>query len=137
MLAWQRLETFHGRSKFGTWLHRIAVNVVLGRRRKSASYERRLTLVEPAEPGSTPEPDEIEALEQAIRRLPERTREAFVLQKVYGYTHEETSDMLDIAVGNCKAQVHRAMRLLYETLGGEQAFSDTQDAVNRRGQERS
>ncbi len=119
VLAWQRLESFRSESRLGTWLHRIAVNVVLARKRKGTNEARHFTVVTADAEAPLPDPSEIEALEQAIRRLPERTRAVFVLQKVYGYTHEQTSEMLDIAVGTCKAQVHRAMRQLGETLGSE------------------
>ena len=37
--AWQKLGTFRGESKFGTWLHRVAINVILGRR-SSLKIER-------------------------------------------------------------------------------------------------
>jgi RNA polymerase sigma-70 factor (ECF subfamily) len=40
----------------------------------------------------------------------------FVLHRIYGYTHEETAEMLKIAVGTCKSQLHRASRLLIEAL---------------------
>ena len=40
-----------------------------------------------------------------------------VLQAVYGYSHEECADMLGVAVGTCKAQLHRGRRLLRERMG--------------------
>ena len=51
-----------------------------------------------------------------IEKLPERARHVFVLSAVYGYSHEESSDMLGIAVGTSKAQLHRARRLLAQQL---------------------
>ncbi|NBC22664.1 MAG: sigma-70 family RNA polymerase sigma factor, partial [Gammaproteobacteria bacterium] len=33
--AWSKLAQFRGDAAFGTWLHRIAVNAVLARRRRS------------------------------------------------------------------------------------------------------
>src|SRR2546421_6391051 len=30
--AWEKLSTFRGEAAFGTWLHRLAINVILGRR---------------------------------------------------------------------------------------------------------
>ena len=56
-------------------------------------------------------------VEQAITELPSSARNVFVLQAVYGYTHEETGDMLGIAAGTSKAQLHRAKRLLAQQLG--------------------
>jgi RNA polymerase sigma-70 factor, ECF subfamily len=48
--------------------------------------------------------------------LPEGARHVLVLYGIYGYTHEEAANMLGIAVGTCKAQLHRARRLLRERL---------------------
>ena len=53
---------------------------------------------------------------KAIGSLPERARQVFVLAAVYGHSHEETAGMLGVAVGTCKAQLHRARRLLAERL---------------------
>jgi RNA polymerase sigma-70 factor (ECF subfamily) len=115
--AWRQLATFRGQSRFGTWLHKIALNEVLGRKRHAATESRHLDVVRQEARDSYDGPATVDALERAIGKLPERAREVFVLQKVYGYTHEETADLLSIAVGTCKAQVHRASRLLMELLG--------------------
>jgi RNA polymerase sigma-70 factor (ECF subfamily) len=117
--AWRQLETFRGGSSFGTWLHRIAVNEVLARKRRASTEDRHLRVVQAdtAASGGRRDPDaDLDELEQAIRNLPERAREAFVLHKIYGYTHEESAGMLNIAVGTCKSQVHRAAKLLGEAL---------------------
>jgi RNA polymerase sigma-70 factor (ECF subfamily) len=55
-------------------------------------------------------------LEQLIATLPTGARHVLVLQGVYGYTHEETAEFLGIAVGTCKAQLHRARKLLTERM---------------------
>jgi RNA polymerase sigma-70 factor (ECF subfamily) len=60
-------------------------------------------------------------LERAILALPEGARDALVLVALHGHSHEEAADCLGIAVGTCKAQLHRARRLLEQRLGlGEQ-----------------
>jgi RNA polymerase sigma-70 factor (ECF subfamily) len=46
----------------------------------------------------------------------------FVLNAVYGYSHEEAAGMLGIATGTSKAQLHRARRLLMQQLE-EQGFT--------------
>jgi RNA polymerase sigma-70 factor (ECF subfamily) len=51
-------------------------------------------------------------VERALMGLPEGARCVVVLQAIYGYSHEEVAGMLGIAVGTCKAQLHRARRLL-------------------------
>jgi RNA polymerase sigma-70 factor, ECF subfamily len=119
--AWRNLPTFEGRSAFGTWLHRIAVNQVLSLQRREARRPGFLELVE-ERPGPTEErPRERDAgiemdLEQAIGSLPPGARNVFVLYAVHGYSHEETANMLGVAVGTCKAQLHRARKLLAERL---------------------
>ena len=115
--AWRQLATFRGASSFSTWLHRIAVSEVFGRKRRASTEIRHLEVVRLEARASHDGPATVDELERAIGMLPARAREMFVLQKVYGYTHEETADLLNIAVGTCKAQVHRASRLLAEALG--------------------
>lgn len=120
--AWRNLAHFQGRSGFGTWLHRIAVNAVLGnaRRRREllgvgGTIEEELG--DRLTDGAVGEPGAVRDLERAIATLPPGARHVLVLAGVYGYSHEETSSMLGIAVGTCKAQLHRARQLLRERLG--------------------
>ena len=58
-------------------------------------------------------------VERAIAALPPGARDIVVLHGVYGYSHEEAADMLGVAVGTCKAQLHRARRLMRARMGGE------------------
>ena len=114
--AWRALPRFEGRSGFGTWLHRIAVNAVLGqgrRRREETGADEAIddTLDLVADP-TTGEAGVDLDIEAAIAALPPGARRVLVLAGVYGYSHEETASMLGIAVGTCKAQLHRARQLL-------------------------
>ena len=110
--AWKALKTFERRSAFGTWLHRIAVNAVLGRSRRG-ELEIVPDIEESASTQSVPQDQlEIEDLETLLGKLPGGARSVVVLYGVYGYSHEETAAMLGIAVGTCKAQLHRARQLL-------------------------
>ncbi len=119
--AWNKLEAFRGDSAFGTWLHRIAVNTVLGRMRKAKRERDRIQAAEQImpSPASVESDGSLRDLSDAVNRLPEGARHVFVLGAVYGYSHEETSGMLGIAVGTSKAQLHRARRLLAQQLGEE------------------
>jgi len=116
--AWQQLRNFRGDSAFGTWLHRVAVNVVLGRMRKSRRERDRIDSVIDISPvpESVADDADFRDLEQAMDSLPSGARHVFVLHAVYGYSHEETGDMLGIAAGTSKAQLHRARRLLADQL---------------------
>jgi len=116
--AWHKLDRFRGESAFGTWLHRVAVNVVLGRMRKSRREQDRIRAVSDVAPAAETIADDgqLRDLEQAINELPSGARHVFVLHAVYGYSHGETGDMLGIAEGTSKAQLSRARRLLTQQL---------------------
>lgn len=116
VMAWESLAGFRGASAFGTWLHRIAVNAVLARHRTRL---RQAAWVQPLgddELEVLPDPRDTQHmaldLEQAIAGLPPGAREIFVLHDVEGYLHEEIAAATGLAVGTCKAQLHRARRLL-------------------------
>jgi RNA polymerase sigma-70 factor, ECF subfamily len=118
--AWQRLGTFRGESAFGSWLHRLAVNVVLAERRGTRRREERVLAVE--DPGALERPGAAATaglsldLERAIAALPAGAREVFVLYDVEGYSHQEIAAAAGIAEGTSKAQLFRARRLLREML---------------------
>jgi RNA polymerase sigma-70 factor (ECF subfamily) len=118
--AWRSLPRFEGRSAFGTWLHRIAVNSVLAQGRRQ---RERVGDAEPADEVADRRADPSQGgeggvldLEQAIAALPPGARHALVLVGLYGHTHEEAAEMLGLAVGTCKSQLHRARRLIGEHL---------------------
>ncbi len=119
--AWNKLDKFRGDSAFATWLHRIAVNSVLGMMRKSKREQDRIQVAgETTEsPVSQADTGELRDLSDAVNRLPEGARHVFVLYAVYGYSHDEVSNMLGIATGTSKAQLHRARRLLAQQLEKE------------------
>ena len=121
--AWNKLPKFRGDSSFGTWMHRVAVNTVLGRMRKSRREQDRIRAVSDVTPGPQTMADngELRDLEQAINELPSGARHVFVLNAVYGYSHGETGEMLGIAEGTSKAQLSRARRLLAQQLKMESA----------------
>jgi RNA polymerase sigma-70 factor (ECF subfamily) len=116
--AWQQLSKFRGDSAFGTWLHRVAVNSVLGRMRNARRERDRVDAVIDISPfvESIGDDADFQDLEKAMDSLPTGARHVFVLNAVYGYSHDETGEMLGIAAGTSKAQLHRARRLLAEQL---------------------
>ena len=122
--AWNKIGKFRGDSAFATWLHRIAVNAVLGRIRKAKREQDRIKAVSEVQPVrvATGDTGELRDLSEAVDQLPERARHVFVLNAVYGYSHEEAAGMLGIAAGTSKAQLHRARRLLAQQLE-EQGFT--------------
>jgi len=119
--TWQKLGQFRGDSQFSTWLHRLAVNVVIERRRSFAIQRERmaddpaaldLVTVAPARADLTVD------FEAAIEQLPPGAREIFVLHDVEGYKHREIAAMLDITSGTSKRQLHRARMLMRRFLSG-------------------
>jgi RNA polymerase sigma-70 factor, ECF subfamily len=120
--AWRALDRFEIRSSMGTWLHRIAVNVALGKRRKLSPVVVAPEDLEGEDETRETEwtletPLEVQEIEAAIGDLPEGARDVLVLYAIYGYSHAEAAEMLGLAEGTCKAQLHRARGLLRERLG--------------------
>lgn len=118
--AWERLASFRGESSLASWLHRMAVNVVL---EDARSERRRHARVEPSEDPAACERPAQEAgpeigldLERAISALPAGARRVFVLHDIEGYRHAEIATLTGSAEGSVRAQLHRARRLLMEAL---------------------
>jgi len=114
--AWEKLDTFRQEAAFSTWLHQVAINVVLmDRRSRGRRADRRQELEEEdlrGRPAPASHPGLKVDLERAIAALPEGAREVFVLHDVEGFVHREISEQLGIAEGTSKAQLHRARKLL-------------------------
>jgi RNA polymerase sigma factor (sigma-70 family) len=112
--AWEKLKTFRGEATFGTWLHRLAVNVALNWRKSAARARHRFDEEVPAEAvaGRQDRGAERLDLEEAIRRLPPGARQVFVLHDVEGFRHEEIAELMGVTAGTSKAQLHRARMLL-------------------------
>jgi len=118
--AWRKIGLFRGDSAFGTWLYRLAVNVVLGRRTSIGSYRSRFSGGDPTELPIAARRVTHELrldLEAAVQKLPRGARDVFVLHDVEGYTHEEIGEMLEVTAGTSKSQLHRARMALREYIG--------------------
>jgi RNA polymerase sigma-70 factor, ECF subfamily len=117
--AWQKLGTFRGESAFGTWLHRLAINLLLSRRERTGIRRKRHVegdLVLEVLPGRRATPEAAVDMEAAIARLPDGARQVFVLHDIQGYRHEEIAGMLGLAAGTSKSQLHRARMTLRQHL---------------------
>jgi len=124
----RKIATFRGDSAFSTWLHRLAINVVLMHLRKKGLSL--ISMDEAMEPDPQGSPSrgfgardlslsgsiDRMALEQAVSDLPAGYRLVFVLHDIEGYEHHEIASMLDCSVGNSKSQLHKARLTLRETL---------------------
>lgn len=115
--AWDKLSLYRGESAFSTWLHRMAVNVVLNQRKSAGRDRKRFgseedDLDEIVHPRREAPPGTRLDLEDAIALLPPGARRIFVLHDVEGFRHEEIAEQLGITSGGSKAQLHRARKLL-------------------------
>jgi RNA polymerase sigma-70 factor (ECF subfamily) len=123
----RKISTFRGESAFSTWLHRLAVNVVLMHLRKKGLQQISLDEVDTSqdEPvkrdyGSDDQRligsvDRI-GLQKAIGDLPPGYRAVFVLHDVEGYEHNEIAEIMKCSVGNSKSQLHKARMKLRDRL---------------------
>jgi len=113
--VWQKLGTFRGDSSFTTWLHRLAVNVVIERFRSDQVRRARMHDGEgifDTLPAARQTRDIGMDFETALEKLPDGAREIFVLHDVEGYKHHEIATLLEISPGTSKAQLHRARMML-------------------------
>jgi RNA polymerase sigma-70 factor (ECF subfamily) len=123
--VWQRLSSWRGDSALSSWIYRLTVNLVLSnvrgeKRRQTWEMNEEPTdtdggisehgAVRPASVGEAID------LERAIAGLPKGARTVFVLHDVEGYQHDEIAKMTGTAEGTCRAQLHRARKLLMEAL---------------------
>jgi len=124
----RKIGTFRGESAFSTWLHRMAVNVVLMQLRKRGlavvsledtlentdeeAPRKELGVADRALMGSI---DRLQ-LQRAVETLPPGYRMIFLLHDVEGYEHNEIAEMVGCSIGNSKSQLHKARMKLRELL---------------------
>jgi RNA polymerase sigma-70 factor, ECF subfamily len=133
----RKIGTFRGESAFSTWLHRMAVNVVLMQLRKKGlplvSLEETMESEEES-PKKEPGAEDVRLagslnriqLQQAIGDLPPGYRMVFLLHDVEGYEHNEIAEMVGCSIGNSKSQLHKARMKLRELLKTSRAEKATQ-----------
>jgi RNA polymerase sigma-70 factor (ECF subfamily) len=125
---YRKIATFRGESAFSTWLHRLAVNVVLMHLRKktlpSVSLEETTQGTDEDSPKKDFGADDVALagsidrlqLQKAVNDLPPGYRMIFVLHDVEGYEHNEIAGLVGCSIGNSKSQLHKARMKLRELL---------------------
>ena len=119
--VWECLDQFRGDAAFSTWLHSIAVSVVLNGLRKVDRHRKRERSLEDAgflgtnQKGA--EPGVADRLNEAVDGLPEIYRTVFLMYDLEGFPHGEIAETLGVAVGTSKARLFRARELLRQALG--------------------
>jgi len=120
--AWERIAQFRGDASFGTWMHRLTVNLMLDRKRQDARWRGRVASLDDDSGEALKKVAVSEApavrmdIERAVAALPQGARVVFVLHEIEGFKYAEIAERLDIAVGTVKAQLHRARKLLPKAL---------------------
>ncbi len=128
--AFQSIDGFEGRARLSTWLHRIVVNVALGkirtrtRRAESAiedllpEFDAEGCRVESERAGAaTPEAilesaEIVKHVRRCIDRLPEPYRNVLILRDIEAYDTDETATFLGMKSGAVKTRLHRARAAL-------------------------
>jgi RNA polymerase sigma-70 factor, ECF subfamily len=121
LTVYRKLESFRGASALGTWLYRLGMNVCLDRLRSKAARQDQATDTLDERLGGAQSPGTLSGvsridLERAIASLPEGSRAAFLLHDVEGFDHTEVGQMLGVAEGTSKSQVHKARLRIREFL---------------------
>jgi RNA polymerase sigma-70 factor, ECF subfamily len=130
LLLFRKIHTFRGESAFSTWLHRLAVNLVLMRlRKKSLPVVSIEAIPDPDDESAPPKSLELGAsdlvlegvidrinLERCIQQLPAGFRKVFVLHDIQGYRHREIANLLGRSVGDSKSQLHKARKRMRGSL---------------------
>lgn len=133
--AYRNIKDFKGNSKFSTWLYSIVVNVSRNKLKqlRTRSYREDCSLDDPIETKSgqihpesvSDNPSAHDKLEQhekkqkvweCIRLLEADFRETIVLRDIRGFSYDEISDMLNIAIGTVRSRLHRARLTLKDCL---------------------
>ena len=129
VLLFRKIHTFRGESAFSTWLHKLAVNLVLMRLRKKSPPT--VSIDATADLGDETNSPTIDigardlllegsvdrvSLERCIERLPAGYRAIFVLHDIQGYQHNEIAELVGRSVGDSKSQLHKARTRLRELL---------------------
>ena len=120
-----KLRGYRAEAKFTTWLYRVVANLCTDWLRKARGQDLE----------SVPEPEDdapgaeaglqqaarAQALEDALRALPDRQRQAVILRHLEGFTNPEIAEVMDIGVEAVESLTARGKRALAASLGGRRA----------------
>ncbi len=132
--AFKSIKSFNGKSKFSTWLYRIAVNLTIDYQRKN-SVRKEVASEEPEQCRTmstySPEPDQAcqknavrNILFNAIAQLPIQQREVFILREINGCSTKEVSEILGCSIDNTKWRLHKARSSLRKILQSDIKYKD-------------
>lgn len=133
----EKLDTFHGESKFSTWLYRAVANASFAHLRSARKYKNEVSFedyVSYDQDGVlkgveikdwSDRPDEVllskevtEMIEKAVNELPVAYGVVFHLRDVGGLTNHEVAKILGLSLSNVKSKIHRTRLFLRDKLSG-------------------
>lgn len=129
--VYRKIKGFEGKSSFSSWLYRVTVNASLMKLRKkrqdqSVPLEDLVPQMKETAVVRVPEGQEVDAitlrnqlkdaLDSAIRKLPDDYRPVFVLRDVDGLTNREVGKILNLTVPAVKSRLHRSRIMLRRKL---------------------
>ena len=127
----RKIGGFEGKSSFSSWLYRVTVNAAfmkLRKRKQDQTVPLEDLIQQPVLVAALKSPESsfvdsqsirnemLEALEAAIRKLPDDYRPVFILRDVDGLTSREVSKILDLTVPAVKSRLHRSRLMLRRRL---------------------
>ena len=139
LAAYRRLDSFRGDASFKTWLLTITWHQAINRRRSVTRIWRRMVEPQP-DPESGSPVDEVAALgpspeqaaaddqlrrgiQQAIRALSPKLRDALLLVQGGDYSYQEIGAMLNVPLGTIKWRVSEARKVIKQQLR-ERGYGD-------------
>ncbi len=128
--VYRSLGAFRFESEFSTWVHRIAVNTAISRRRSLVRRRQKEQVMDgeddffdaqPSNPWDDPEHRQlrseiIQKIEEALEKIPNRQRTVFVMKHDQGMKLKEIARILGIGEGTVKAYLFRAVENLRTAL---------------------
>jgi RNA polymerase sigma factor (sigma-70 family) len=140
--AAERLKAFRGECRFRTWLHRLALNLALDRRRRSrwrlphldlAILERSLTVEGRDDPfTSAADAERARALHECVDTLPDSLRSVIHLRYWLDLTIEDIAATLRLPLGTVKSHLHRGRSLLIRGMDARGLGPDRRAPGGRR-----
>lgn len=120
--AWRALDRFGGDAQFGTWLHRIVVNLCLDRLRQRSHAQVALDDVEPIlagddDPRRTVEGGELGGrIGAALSSLTPKHRAVLVLRELEGLSYAEIATEMRCSIGTVMSRLFHARKRMQELL---------------------
>jgi len=116
--VFRTIGQFGGRSRFETWLYRLAVNECLQHLRRRKRKALQPLLGEPASHQHDAEArtEQRELIEAALGRLEPDLRAVFVLREVEQMNYREIAEALDLSDGTVASRLNRARKQLRDIL---------------------